>query len=69
MPMPCRTLGLLALLAAVTPSLHAQSSAPVADAIYTNAQIWTGDATRPRAGSGVVADTLASASARALARL
>ena len=56
MPMPCRTLGLLALLAAVAPSLHAQSSAPVADAIYTNAQIWTGDATRPRAQALAVRD-------------
>lgn len=54
--MPCRTLGLLALLAAVAPSLHAQSSPPVADAIYTNAQIWTGDATRPRAQALAVRD-------------
>jgi predicted amidohydrolase YtcJ len=56
MPMPCRALGLLALLAAVSPSLPAQPSAPFADAIYTNAQIWTGNAPRPRAQALAVRD-------------
>lgn len=49
MLMPLRTFGVLAVLAALAPSLPAQSATPIADAIYTNARIWTGDATQPSA--------------------
>lgn len=49
MHLPLRTLGVLATLAAFAPSLPAQPAAPIADAIYTNARIWTGNAARPQA--------------------
>ena len=49
MPMPFRTVGALAVLAALAPALQAQPAAAIADAIYTNARIWTGDAAHPTA--------------------
>ena len=49
MPMPFRTVGVLVVLAALAPSLPAQPASPPADAIYTNARIWTGNAARPEA--------------------
>jgi predicted amidohydrolase YtcJ len=54
--MPLRTRGVLAVLAALAPSLQAQPAAPVADAIYTNARIWTGDAARPQAQAIAIRD-------------
>ncbi|QJR36788.1 amidohydrolase [Gemmatimonas groenlandica] len=44
-----RTGALLAALAVLAPSLPAQPAVPPADAIYTNARIWTGDAEHPAA--------------------
>jgi predicted amidohydrolase YtcJ len=49
MPLPLQTFAVAAVLAALAPSLPAQPAPPVADAIYTNARIWTGDATQPSA--------------------
>ena len=54
MLMSLRTSGVLAVLAALAPSalapsLQAQPATPPADAIYTNARIWTGNAARPQA--------------------
>lgn len=49
MYLPLRTLGVLATLAALAPSLRAQPAALPADAIYTNARIWTGNAAGPSA--------------------
>jgi predicted amidohydrolase YtcJ len=52
-PQPLRTFAVAAVLAALAPSLQAQSAPPIAnapaDAIYTNARIWTGNAARPEA--------------------
>ena len=47
MHLPLRTFAITAALAALAPSLQAQPAAPPADAIYTNARIWTGNAARP----------------------
>ena len=49
MHLPLQTFAVAAVLAALAPSLPAQSAASIADAIYTNARIWTGDATQPSA--------------------
>ena len=49
MPLPLQMFAVAAVLAALAPSLLAQPAPPVADAIYTNARIWTGDATQPSA--------------------
>ena len=49
MPLPLQPFVVAAVLAALAPSLPAQPAPPVADAIYTNARIWTGDATQPSA--------------------
>lgn len=49
MPLPLQMFAVAAVLAALAPSLPAQPAPPVADAIYTNARIWTGDATQPSA--------------------
>ena len=49
MHLPLRTFAVAAVLAALAPSLPAQPASPIADAIYTNARIWTGNATRPEA--------------------
>ena len=56
MHLPLRTLGMLAALAALAPSLSAQPAALPADAIYTNARIWTGDAAQPSAQALAVRD-------------
>ena len=59
MPMPFRTVGVLVVLAALAPSLQSQPSAqpaPIADAIYTNARIWTGNAARPEAQAIAIRD-------------
>jgi hypothetical protein len=52
-PQPLRTFAVAAVLAALAPSLQAQPAPPIAnapaDAIYTNARIWTGNAARPEA--------------------
>ena len=51
MLMPFRTFAVLATLAAPALPLSAQPQATIADAIYTNARIWTGDAARPSASA------------------
>jgi predicted amidohydrolase YtcJ len=56
MLMPFRPPGVLAVLAALAPSLQAQPAAPIADAIYTNARIWTGNAARPQAQALAIRD-------------
>ncbi|WP_310571887.1 amidohydrolase [Gemmatimonas sp.] len=59
MHLPLRMLGMLATLAtlaALAPSLSAQPAALPADAIYTNARIWTGDAAQPSAQALAVRD-------------
>lgn len=49
MHLPLQTFAVAAALAALAPSLQAQPATPIADAIYTNARIWTGDAAHPQA--------------------
>lgn len=68
MPLPLQMFAVAAVLAALAPSLPAQPAPPVADAIYTNARIWTGDATQPfaqaiaiREGKLVAVGTVAQA--------
>lgn len=51
MLMSFRTLAVLAALAAPALPLPAQPKATIADAIYTNARIWTGDAAHPSASA------------------
>ena len=56
MHLPLRTFAITATLAALAPSLQAQPAAPPADAIYTNARIWTGNAARPQAQAIAIRD-------------
>ena len=51
-----RSRAVLAGLVALAPSLPAQRQATIADAIYTNARIWTGDASHPSANALAVRD-------------
>lgn len=51
-----RSLAVVAGLAVCTPAVPAHAQPPAADAIYTNARIWTGDAAHPTAQALAVRD-------------
>lgn len=56
MHLPLRTFAVAAMLATHTLPLPAQPQVPVADAIYTNARIWTGDTAHPAAQAIAIRD-------------